>query len=123
CAHLRDHPGELEARRDREAHELARRAVEPHANDAIGVIDADRARRDVHRAGTGDGVGLRLEAEFVEAARAMDDDSAHAGPLIVASGAVAIGVRSCGSLGPISLPRPLAFGRGSGKAEDSLWKR
>src|SRR5690606_37437900 len=33
------------------------RAVEPHANDAIGVIDADRARRDVHRAGTGTGSG------------------------------------------------------------------
>ena len=74
CHHRARH---LEPRRDGPPHVLARRLVQAHANDAVGVVDADGGALDHDLALARRGIGRALDLESMVASGAVDDDVAH----------------------------------------------
>jgi len=76
-AHRRDRARDLEARRDRPSDVLLRRLVQPHAHDAVGVVDADGRALDDDLALAGLRLGRRLDLKTIVPAGAMDDDVTH----------------------------------------------
>src|SRR4051794_33179113 len=72
-AHRGDGAGELEAGRDGPADELLGRGIQPHADDAVRVVDADGLGGHQHLAGLRYGYGQRFSGEPLVTSRTMDD--------------------------------------------------